>query len=61
VTFDHSELAVGLGLARILALAGLVVLGLRVLRLVGRFAEAEMLSDGAVLIVEDGRVIEASA
>ena len=48
-------------MALILALAGLVVLGLRVRRLVSRVAETEMLSDGAVLIVEDGTVIEASA
>jgi hypothetical protein len=61
VTFGQSELAVSLSLALILALAGLVVLGLRVRRLVSRVAETEMLSDDAVLIVEDGTVIEASA
>jgi signal transduction histidine kinase len=51
----------GLGLALIFALAGLVVLGLRLRRLTSIAVDMELLSDGAVLIVEDGTVIEASA
>jgi hypothetical protein len=61
VTLGESELVTGLGLLLILALAGSAVAVLRWRRAVSRGATAVELSDGAVLIVEDGTVVEASA
>jgi hypothetical protein len=61
VTLGESELVMGLGLLLILALAGLAVAVLRWQRAVSHGAAAVELSDGAVLIVEDGTVVEASA
>jgi len=57
----ESELVTGLGLLLILTLAGSAAAVLQWRRAVGRGAAAAALNDGAVLIVEDGTVVEASA
>lgn len=61
MTLGDSELVTGLGLLLFLALAGLAAAVLRWRRAVSRGAAAVELNDGAVLIVEDGTVVEASA
>jgi signal transduction histidine kinase len=61
VMLGEPELVKGLGLLVILALAGLAIAVLRWRSAVVRGAAAAALSDGAVLIVEDGTVIGASA
>ncbi|HUS54657.1 MAG TPA: PAS-domain containing protein [Thermohalobaculum sp.] len=61
MTFGQSELVTGLGLSLVVAIAGLVVLALWWRRAVSLRANTSMLSDGVVLIVEDGTVIEVSA
>ena len=61
VTLGESELVTGLGLLLILALAGAAAAVLQWRRAVSRGAAAAELNDGAVLIVEDGTVVEASA
>ncbi len=61
MTLGDSELVTSLGLLLFLALAGLAAAVLRWRRAVSRGAAAVELNDGAVLIVEDGTVVEASA
>jgi len=56
-----TELVTGLGLALIVALAGSAAAVRQWRRAISRGAAAAELSDGAVLIVEDGIVVEASA
>jgi hypothetical protein len=60
VTFGHSELVAGLGFSLILGLAGLAVVAFWWRRAVNLAADTALLSDGAVLIVENGTVVEAS-
>ena len=61
MTLGESELVTGLGLLLILALAGSAAAVFLWRRAVSRAAAAAALSDGAVLIVEDGTVVAASA
>jgi signal transduction histidine kinase len=61
VTLGDSELVLGLGLLLALACAGLGILALRWHEARRQYAATVELSDGAVLIVDDGQVIESSA
>jgi hypothetical protein len=60
VTFGQSELVAGLGFSLILGLAGLAAVAFWWRRAVNLAADTALLSDGAVLIVENGTVGEAS-
>jgi PAS domain-containing protein len=57
LVLSDSELATGFGLILILLLAGLVVVGLRWRNAERSAAAATELSDGAVLISQDGRYV----
>ena len=61
MTFGQSELVTGLGLSLVVILARLVVVAWWWRRAVRHATATARLSDGAVLIVEAGTVIEASA
>ena len=61
MTFGPSELVTDLGLSLVIAITGLAVLALWWRTAVRVAADTARLSDGAVLIVEAGKVVEVSA
>jgi len=61
VAIGDSELVVGLGLLLVFACLGLGIFGLRWREALSRYATAVELSEGAVLIVDGGEVVETNA